>query len=41
VLIYFVGVGEATGVGAIAAALGLGALTAAILCSGWDLWLNP
>lgn len=41
VLIYFVGVGETTGVGAIAADLGLGALAAAMLCLGWDLWLNP
>ena len=40
-LIYFVGVGETSGVGAIAAALGLGALAAATLCLGWDLWLHP
>ncbi|MGA6205510.1 hypothetical protein [Nocardia testacea] len=40
-LIYVAGVGETSGLGALAAALGLGALAAAMLCLGWDLWSAP
>ncbi|MGW1741128.1 hypothetical protein ACWCPQ_20225 [Nocardia sp. NPDC001965] len=41
VLIVLVGVGETGGGWAIAAAVGLGALAAALVCPGWDLWLHP
>ncbi|MEV6276364.1 hypothetical protein [Nocardia sp. NPDC051832] len=35
------GGGRSIEVWAIMTALGLGALTAAVLCMGWDLWLHP
>jgi hypothetical protein len=41
VVIFVVGVGETRGASAIAAAVGLGALAAGLLCLGWDLWLHP
>ncbi|NKY58795.1 hypothetical protein [Nocardia flavorosea] len=41
VLTFLVGVGGTSGASAIAAAVGLGALAAGLLCLGWYLWLHP